>query len=87
MHNIINVWGYTEMVNNLCFVSAVFCLVKHAWAQPGLLLIFSTVILKGDEERERQMSKQNQKLKPNIVSLSFDIFNPDFSFIQFFVTQ
>ena len=37
--------------------------------------MFSTVILKGDEEREMQMSKQNLKLKPNIVSLSFDIFN------------
>ena len=29
MYNIINVWGYTEIVHNLCFVSAAFCLVKH----------------------------------------------------------
>ena len=32
----------------------------------------------GDEERGRQ------KLKPNILSLSFDIFNPDFLFIQIY---
>ena len=29
MHNIINVWGYTEILHNLRSVSAVFCLVKH----------------------------------------------------------
>ena len=29
MHNTINVWGYTEILHNLCFVSAVFCLEKH----------------------------------------------------------
>ena len=29
MHNIINVWGYTEILHNLCFVSAVFCRMKH----------------------------------------------------------
>ena len=29
MHNTINVWGYTEILHNLYFDSAVFCLVKH----------------------------------------------------------
>ena len=29
MHNIINVWGCTEILHNLRFVPAVFCLVKH----------------------------------------------------------
>ena len=31
MHNIINVWGYTEILHNLRFVSAVFCQVKHSF--------------------------------------------------------
>ena len=65
MHSIINVWGYTEILHNLRFVSAVFCQVKHSFhlivTFMGLTwpFNFSTVILKGDEERERQMSKQN----------------------------
>ena len=40
MHNIINVWGYTEILQNLRFVSAVICYdqmkknvsLGHAWA-------------------------------------------------------
>ena len=31
MHNIINVWSYTEILHNLRFVSAVFCQVKHSF--------------------------------------------------------
>ena len=50
--------------------------------------MFSTVILKGDEEWEIDADVETKlKLKPNIVSISFDIFNPDFSFIQFLVSQ
>ena len=65
MHNIIDVWGYTEILHNLHFVSAVFCLVKHFFSfdrNMGLTwpsFNFSAVFLRGDEERERQMSKQN----------------------------
>ena len=32
MHDIIDVWGYTEILYNLRFVSAVFCLVKHFYS-------------------------------------------------------
>ena len=54
-------------LKSVCFVSAVFCLVKHFFSHLILTCMgltwpsfnFSTVILKGDEERERQMSNQN----------------------------
>ena len=86
MHNIINVWGYTEILHNLCFLSAVFWLVKHFVFHLTVTCMcltwpsfnFFHCDFEGDEERGRQ------KLKPNILSLSFDIFNPDFLFIQIY---
>ena len=54
MLNIINVCGYTEILHNLRFVSAVFCQVKHSFhlivTFMGLTwpsFNFSTLILKG----------------------------------------